>query len=82
MNSHNPSSANGIFLGTTLSNNEFRLPLEYLPYHFAFYGVTGSGKTRLAMKLAIEAEKNGIKLLTRAFAEQQSAVELQPQKLL
>ncbi|MDW8034627.1 MAG: DUF87 domain-containing protein [Nitrososphaerota archaeon] len=52
----------GVFLGATC-NGEFSLPLEYLPYHFAFYGVTGSGKTRLAMKLAIEAENKGIKLL-------------------
>jgi type IV secretory pathway VirB4 component len=53
---------NGIFLGFN-QDNKFFLPLEFLPYHFAFYGVTGSGKTRLAMKLAIEAEKVGLKLL-------------------
>jgi len=46
---------NGIFLGFN-QDNKFFLPLEFLSYHFAFYGVTGSGKTRLAMKLAIEAE--------------------------
>ncbi|MEM3871132.1 MAG: ATP-binding protein [Nitrososphaeria archaeon] len=61
--SNNLHNANGIFLGTALNGNEFCLSLEFLPYHFAFYGVTGSGKTRLAMKLAIEAEKRGIKLL-------------------
>jgi len=64
MNSPNDlHNANGIFLGTALNGNEFCLSLEFLPYHFAFYGVTGSGKTRLAMKLAIEAENRGIKLL-------------------
>jgi len=56
-------NTNGIFLGTDSDGNKFLLPLEFLPYHFAFYGVTGSGKTRLAMKLAIEAENKGIKLL-------------------
>jgi len=53
---------NGIFLGFN-QDNKFFLPLEFLPYHFAFYGVTGSGKTRLAMKLAIEAENAGLNLL-------------------
>ncbi len=59
----NFQTLNGIFLGRTSDNNELHLPLELLPYHFAFYGVTGSGKTRLAMKLAIEAENSGINLL-------------------
>ncbi|MEM2695673.1 MAG: DUF87 domain-containing protein [Thermoproteota archaeon] len=63
MNSPNLLSANGIFLGTTLNDNKFHLPLEFLSYHFAFYGVTGSGKTRLTMKLAIEVENNRIKFL-------------------
>ena len=53
----------GIFLGYLSDGNEFHLPLDHLGYHFAFFGVTGSGKTRLAMKLAIEAENSGIKLL-------------------
>lgn len=52
----------GILLGY-LSNRElFHLPNNVFGYHFAFYGVTGSGKTRLVMKLAIEAENSGIKL--------------------
>lgn len=51
----------GIFLGS--SNKPFFLPIKFLPYHFALYGVTGSGKTRLAMKLVIEAENIGIKVL-------------------
>lgn len=57
-------NANGVFLGTASGDGRFLLPLEYLSYHFSFYGVTGSGKTRLAMKLAMEAESRGIKLLT------------------
>ena len=48
-------------MGTT-ERGEFRLPLECLRYHFAFYGVTGSGKTRAAMNLAIQAENAGINL--------------------
>lgn len=59
----NNQNVRGIFLGTDSNGNKFLLPFEYLPYHFAFYGVTGSGKTRLAMKLAIEAENSGIRLL-------------------
>ena len=53
----------GIPLGHLSSGGLFHLPTEYFGYHFAFYGVTGSGKTRLAMKLAVEAEKSGIKLI-------------------
>jgi DNA-binding MarR family transcriptional regulator len=50
-------------LGTLGNGTQFRLPVEYFAFHFAFYGVTGSGKTRLAMRLAREAEHLGIKLL-------------------
>lgn len=40
----------------------FRLPMHYFSYHFAFYGVTGTGKTRAAMNLAIKAENEGLNL--------------------
>jgi DNA helicase HerA-like ATPase len=40
----------------------FKLPLDYFSYHFAFYGVTGTGKTRAAMNLAVKAEKEGLNL--------------------
>jgi len=53
----------GIFLGYLSGGSSFHLPTDYFGYHFAFYGVTGSGKTRLAMKLAIEAENSGVKLI-------------------
>jgi len=52
-----------ILLGYLSNGKEFHLPLNQLGYHFSFFGVTGSGKTRLAMKLAIEAENRGMKLL-------------------
>lgn len=63
---HSPSPEEinrGILLGRLENGSEFRLPLEYFAFHFAFYGVTGSGKTRLAMRLAVEAERLGQKLL-------------------
>jgi hypothetical protein len=53
----------GIFLGNLSNKSPFHLPSEQFGYHFAFYGVTGSGKTRLAMKLAIESENSGIRLI-------------------
>lgn len=53
----------GLFLGYLSGGSSFHLPTDYFGYHFAFYGVTGSGKTRLAMKLAIEAENSGINLI-------------------
>lgn len=63
-NSPGPEQINrGVLLGKLEDGTPFRLPLEYFPFHFAFYGATGSGKTRLAMKLAKEAENSGIKLL-------------------
>lgn len=56
-------SNNGVFLGTLQDGSKFNLPQEFLGYHFSFYGVTGSGKTRLAMKLGMEAENSGMRLL-------------------
>ena len=53
----------GVHLGFLSEGSEFRIPLSHFGFHFGFYGVTGSGKTRAAMKLAIEAEKAGLKLL-------------------
>ena len=50
-------------MGKLADGTPFRLPLDYFQFHFAFYGATGSGKTRLAMKLAKEAENSGITLL-------------------
>ena len=50
-------------LGFLRDGTEVSMPLNWLSYHVAIYGVTGMGKTRLAMKLALEAEKRGIKLL-------------------
>jgi len=54
-----PRNSEGLLLADT-SNGEFRLPLRYLAYHFAFYGVTGTGKTRAAMNLAVRAENAGL----------------------
>jgi hypothetical protein len=64
LHSPEPEQVNrGIHLGYLSDDNEFRIPLSHFGYHFAFYGATGSGKTREAMKLAIEAENSGLKLL-------------------
>lgn len=39
----------------------FLLPINpYFGFHFAFYGVTGTGKTRAAMNLAINSENEGL----------------------
>ncbi len=53
----------GVHLGFLSAGSEFRISLSAFGLHFAFYGVTGSGKTRGAMRLAVESEKAGIKLL-------------------
>jgi len=55
--------SHGVHLGFLADGNEFRIPLSHFAFHFAFYGATGSGKTRLAMKLAKEAESLGVKLV-------------------
>jgi len=51
----------GIYIGDT-EKGAFRLPLSCLAYHVAVYGVTGTGKTRFAMNLAIRAENSGLNL--------------------
>lgn len=51
----------GSLLGHSLDGNEYHLSLTFPSY--AFYGITGSRKTSLARKLAIDAENSGIKLL-------------------
>ena len=64
LHSPNPEQVNnGVHLGYLHEGGEFRIPLSQFGFHFAFYGATGNGKTREAMKLAIEAENSGIKLL-------------------
>lgn len=63
MKSPELKNSDGLYLGTISNGSSLFLPLECLPYHFSFYGVTGSGKTRLAMKLVIEAENREIKIL-------------------
>jgi hypothetical protein len=55
------SPKEGSLLGYTKAGSEFRLPFTYPSY--AFYGITGSRKTSLARKLAIDAENSGIHLL-------------------
>ncbi|RLG47074.1 MAG: hypothetical protein DRN90_05540 [Thermoproteota archaeon] len=51
----------GIYIGDT-EKGPFKLPLWCLAYHVAVYGVTGTGKTRFAMNLAIQAENAGLNL--------------------
>lgn len=57
-----PETKKGVTLGCMEDGKVFRIPLKHFGSHFAFYGVTGSGKTRAAMKLAIESERQGLNL--------------------
>ena len=59
--SHEVFDDGGSLLGHTPEGKEFRIPLTLSGY--AFYGVTGTGKTTLAMKTAVDASAEGIKLL-------------------
>ena len=54
--------SNGVYLGGVEGeNSSFLLPINpYFGFHFAFYGVTGTGKTRATMNLAIKAENEGL----------------------
>lgn len=54
-------SDGGALLGYDSDGQEFRIPLTLSGY--AFYGMTGVGKTTLAMKTAIDASAAGIRLL-------------------
>jgi hypothetical protein len=55
------SPVQGSLLGHTDDGLECHLTITFPSY--AFYGITGSGKTSLARKLAVDAENSGIKLL-------------------
>lgn len=60
---HSPEAeevSQGLFLGHLHDGSPFHLPLSNLGLHVAVYGVTGSGKSRLAMLLIREAERAGI----------------------
>lgn len=52
----------GVYLGDIEGESlPFLLPINpYFGFHFAFYGVTGTGKTRAAMNLAINSENKGL----------------------
>jgi len=59
-NSNPMPAGDGIYLGDA-DGSAFNLPINpYFGYHFAFYGVTGTGKSRAAMNLAIRAENAGL----------------------
>jgi hypothetical protein len=50
-----------MLIGYNIEGHEFRMPLTFSGY--AFYGMTGMGKTTLAMKTAVDASARGIRLL-------------------
>ena len=54
----------GVYLGEVEGENPpLLLPINpYFGFHFAFYGVTGTGKTRAAMNLAINSKNQGLRL--------------------
>src|SRR4030067_2127959 len=54
-----PITTEGLALGSIENGSLFRLPPKQFGFHFAFYGVTGTGKARAAMNLAIKAENEG-----------------------
>ncbi len=54
--------SDGVYLGNVEGENSlFLLPVNsYFGYHFTFYGVTGTVKTRTVMNLAVKAENTGL----------------------
>ncbi len=61
---HSPEQSRileGVLLGHLENGVAFHLPLNFASY--GFYGITGVGKTTLAMQLAVDAENSGLKLL-------------------
>ncbi len=60
---HSPEQSQileGVLLGHLENGVAFHLPLNFASY--GFYGITGVGKTTLAMRLAVDAENSGLKL--------------------
>lgn len=56
-----PSNREGSLIGHAEDGEEYHLPLSFPSY--AFYGITGSRKTTLSRKLAVDAENSGISIL-------------------
>ena len=59
--SHDPIQKSGCHVGCDSKGYEVHIPIDRSGY--AFYGVTGMGKTTLAMKVASRVSASGIKLL-------------------